>query len=206
MYPLWTIIISDLKEGLEGCPVLSFGFFSPLCVAKSPHIWTEVSSKLSTNICIETILPISNCPFHMYQLWTIISSDLKEGLEGCPVLSFCLFSQPCSKISPHPNWSLQQVVNQHLHQTCITNIKLSVLYVPTMNFYQLWPERWVKRVSCPQFLSFFTTMFPDFPTSKLKSPASSQPSSAPNMHNQYQIVLSICTSCELLSTLTWQKG
>jgi len=92
----------------------------------------------------------------MYQLWIIIYSDLKQGLEGCPVLSFDLFLPPCAQISPHLNWSLQQVVNQHLHQTCITNIKLSVLHVPTMNFYQLWPERWVKRVSCPQFLSFFS--------------------------------------------------
>jgi len=243
MYPLWTIIISDLKEGLEGCPVFSFGLSSPLCVAKSPHIWTEVSSKLSTNICIETILPISNCPFHMYQLWTIISSDLKEGLEGCPVLSFCLFSQPCSQISPHLNWSLQQVLNHHLHQTCktniklsfpymyplwtiiisdlkeglegcpvlsfclfsqpcsqisphlnlslqqvlnhhlhqtcITNIKLSFLYVPTMNYYHLWPERRVRRVSCPQFWPFFPHyVWPNLPTSKLKSPASCQPTSA----------------------------
>jgi len=135
----------------------------------------------------------------MYQLWTVINPDLKEGLEGCPVLSFDLFSPLCAQISPHLNRSLKQVVNQHLHQTCMSNIKLSFLHVPTMNYYQLWPERRVRRVSCPQFWPFFTTVRPNLPTSELKSPASCQPTSAWKQCCQCQIVFSA-------STLTWKKG
>jgi len=165
------------NKGQKGVLSSVLAFFHH-CVPRFPHIWTEVSSKLSTNIWIETTLSMSNCPFHMYQLWTVISSDLKQGSEGCPVLSFGIFSPLCAQISPHLNWSLQKVVNQHLHRNNIANVKLSFLYVPTMNYYQLWPERRVRRVSCPQFWPFFTTVRPKLPTSELKSPASCQPTSA----------------------------
>jgi len=75
-----------------------------------------------------------------------------------------------------------------------------------MNCCQLWPERRVRRVSCPQFWPVFTTVWPDFPTSELQSPSSCEPTSAQKQCCQCQIVLSTCANCELLWTLTWKKG
>jgi len=103
---LEVVQLAHWHEWSEGCPVLSFDLFYH-CVPRFPHIWTEVSSKLSTNMCTKHAWPMSNSPFCMYQLWTVICSDLKEGLEGCPVLSFGLFSPPRGKIFPHLNFLLQ---------------------------------------------------------------------------------------------------
>jgi len=95
---------------------------------------------------------------NFYQLWP----ERWVKRVSCPqFLSF--FSQPCSQISPHLNLSLQQVLNHHLHQTCITNIKLSFPYVPAVNYYQLWPDKRVRRLSCFWFWSFFHHLVPRFP-------------------------------------------
>jgi len=206
MYQLWTFINSDLKEGLKGCPVLSFCLFSQPCSQISPHLNLSLQQVLNHHVhqtCITNIkvsflyVPTMN----YYHLWP----ERRVRRVSCPQF-WPFFPTMCGQISPHLNWSLQQVVNQHLHRNNMTNIKLTFPCVPAVNYYQLWPKRRVRMVSCPQFLSIFTTMFQDFPTSELKSPASCQPTSAPNMHNQYQIFLSICTHYELLSSLTWKKG
>jgi len=112
------------------------------CVTQCTHFWTEVSSYLSTKIRKEQNASMSNFLFYMCQLQSAVTSDLKEGLEGCPVLCFDLFLPLCGPISPLLNWSLQPVVNQDLHR-----IKL----LTTTICCHLWSERRVRRVSCPVF-------------------------------------------------------
>jgi len=162
MYQLWTFINSDLKEGLKGCPVLSFCLFSQPCSQISPHPnWSlqQVVNQHLHQTCITNIkLSVLYVPtMNYYLLWP------ETRVRRCPVLGFDLFSQPCSQISPHLNWSLQQVLNHHLHQTCITNINLSFPYVPAVNYYQLWPDKRVRRLSCLWFWSFFHHCVPRLP-------------------------------------------
>ena len=75
------------------CPV----FFFHQCLAQ---FWNEVSSKLSTKICMKKKLSTSNCLFCMHQPQHVVTSDMKEGSEGCPVLCFGLFHQ-CVAQFPH---------------------------------------------------------------------------------------------------------
>jgi len=177
MYQLQLVVNSDVKEGLEGCLITWFDLFYH-CVAKSPHIQTEVSIKFSTKICTEIFLPMSNYLSFMYQLQLVVNSDVKEGSEGCLITWFKLFLPLCGQLPPHPNRSLHQFLNQDLHRNNFTNVKLPFLYVSTTIGCQLWCERRLRRVPNHTIWAFFATVWPNPPTSKQKSPSSSQPRSA----------------------------
>jgi len=133
----------------ERCIITCFGLFSQPC-AQFPHIWTEVSIKFSTNICIEKMLPMSNYLFYMYQLQSIVNSDVTEGLEGCLITCFGLFSQPCTI---HPEfltselkspWSCQPKFAPNMHNQYQTVIFVYTNYelLPTPSDLKEGSEWW----------------------------------------------------------------
>jgi len=134
-------------------------------------------------------------------------SKAKCDLQDLSAATIANHTSWCDKFWAH--WGcflLKQLVNQCLQQTCMPNVKLSFPKASTAIHYQPWHKRRVRRISHHTHWSFFTTMWPDLPTSVPKCLASCQPKSALNMCNQCQIVISVCTNCDLLTQNEGWKG
>jgi len=154
VHQLQSIVNSDLKEGLEGCLITCLGLFSPLWGQSSPHLNWSLHQVLNQHLHRKNI---ANVKLPFLHVSTIICCQLWHDRKVHHHMFWSFFTAICP-ISPHLNWSLHQVLNQHLHRENVTNVKLPFLHVSTTIYCQLWCDRRVKRVPHHMFWSFFTAM------------------------------------------------